>query len=389
MAGKALGPEQLRDFLRPLKPEVRAHLVTELERSLLRGDEIPGCQLVLNELRHMIRQSGDPLPRVGNPQRLFFRTFEPFLVDDARGHKQGNYIARSSLTPLWNWICEKLVPADAPAFRRLASTALLAGYADKAEGLTREFQNQALKRMQETLATARGDEDTGRRLAGEIGTPRGVEDLKVMIDILKARDAIGSLRALAEIERVIDRIQADPEDPAIGAMLKKIPNFARGLPARLDVPADSPWGRQLTAIRSELSDRLRTEIASLPDRVLLLLDPRPAKKISSDSVLDRREVAEMEAMVEFARTCGVYAAQLHLQQTIWKTFESLRNYLKTVRPALLDGLRSAGKTERNFRHSQLAAAVRICAKVIDGDYAAQLAKEAGLSVESTLHALRA
>jgi hypothetical protein len=97
----------------------------------------------------------------------------------------------------------------------------------------------------------------------------------------------------------------------------------------------------------------------------------------------------MEAMVEFARTCGVYAAQLHLQQTIWKTFESLRNYLKTVRPALLDGLRSAGKTERNFRHSQLAAAVRICAKVIDGDYAAQFAKEAGLSVESTLHALRA
>jgi hypothetical protein len=389
MAGKTPDTEQLRDFLRPLKPEVRAQLVGELERSLLRGDEIPGCHLVLNELRRLIRQSGDPLPRVGNPQRLFFRTFEPFLVDDARGQKQGNYIARSTLTPLWNWICEKLVPADAQSFCRLASAALLAGYADKAEGLTREFQNLALKRMQETLASARGDESTGRRLAGEIGTPRGLEDLKVMIDILKARDAIGSLRALAEIERVIDRIQADPADPAIGQMLKNIPNFARGLPARLDVPADSPWGRQLTAIRGELSNRLRTEIASLPDRVLLLLEPRPSQRIAAGSVLNPREVAEMEAMVEFARTCGVYATQLHLQQTIWKALEALRNFLKTVRPALLEALRSASQADRNFRHSQLAAAVRICAKVIDGDYAAQFAKEAGLSVETTLHALRA
>jgi hypothetical protein len=389
MAGEELSVEQLRDFLRPLRPDVRARLVAELERGLLRGDEIPGCQLVLRELRRLIHQSGHPVPRVGNPQRLFFRTFEPFLVDDARGHKQGNYLARSSLTPLWNWICEKLVPAEAQTFCRLASTALLAGYADKAEGLTREFQNQALKRMQETLAAARGDESAGRRVAGEIGTPRGLDDLKVMIDVLKARDAIGSLRALAEIERVIDTIQADPTDPAIGTMLKNIPNFARGLPARLDLPADSPWGRQLTAIRSELSDRLRTEIASLPDRVMLLLEPRRTQKITAGSVLDQRKVAETEAMVEFARTCGVYAAQLHLQQTIWKTFESMRTYLKNVRPALLEELRSAGKVERNFRHSQVAAAVRICAKVIDGEYAAQFAKEAGLSIETTLHALRA
>jgi hypothetical protein len=33
--------------------------------------------------------------------------------------------------------------------------------------------------------------------------------------------------------------------------------------------------------------------------------------------------------------------------------------------------------------------VRICAKVIDGDSAAQFAKEAGLSIETTMHALRA
>jgi hypothetical protein len=89
MAGNATHP-QLHDVLRTLEPEARARLVTELECGLLRGDEYPGSQLVLTELRRIFGRADEPLPRVGNPYRLFFRTFEPFLVNRPDGYNQAN-----------------------------------------------------------------------------------------------------------------------------------------------------------------------------------------------------------------------------------------------------------------------------------------------------------
>jgi hypothetical protein len=55
MAGGGQSIERLREYLRSLKPEARAMLVQELERALLRGDDDGGNELVLQELRHMIR----------------------------------------------------------------------------------------------------------------------------------------------------------------------------------------------------------------------------------------------------------------------------------------------------------------------------------------------
>ena len=58
-------------------------LVAELERSMLRGEEVAGSELILQELRRTIRASSQPVPRIGNAARLFFAPIEPFLVDDA------------------------------------------------------------------------------------------------------------------------------------------------------------------------------------------------------------------------------------------------------------------------------------------------------------------
>jgi hypothetical protein len=370
MAGDALSIEQLRDFLRPLKPEARALLVTELERSLLRGDAIPGCQLVLNELRDMIRQSGHPLPRVGNPARLFFRTFEPFLVDDAASdHKHGSRIARVSLMPLWNWICRTLMPAEGQAFCQQAGQALLADDAEKAEYLTRAFQDRALKRMEEIFAAIGADEKARRRVAAEIGTPRGIDDLKALIDILKARDALTALRSLAEIERIIDKIKADPKDVAIPPLLHNVQRAGKGLRIKLTLPADSPWGRQLSAIRTQLSGRLKSEIEALPRRVRNLLRPRPVKEIAPNSALVERDVAETEVMIELVGACRPYAAELGIGDTMRQSVGELQDYLRTLRPALLDGLRNAGESDRKFRQSQFDAATRFSAKILDEDSA--------------------
>ena len=65
--------DRLRQYLRQLPSGARALLIRELERALLRGDDVPGGDLVLQEVRRAVRESGKLAPRIGNPARLFFR----------------------------------------------------------------------------------------------------------------------------------------------------------------------------------------------------------------------------------------------------------------------------------------------------------------------------
>jgi len=101
--------ERLRQFLRQLSPKARALLITELERAVLSGAEVPGGDLVLQEVRRAVRESGEQPPRIGNPARLFFRSIEPFLVDGAPAQKQQGRIARTSIEPIWAWIGRDLL----------------------------------------------------------------------------------------------------------------------------------------------------------------------------------------------------------------------------------------------------------------------------------------
>ena len=53
----------------------------------------------------------------------------------------------------------------------------------------------------------------------------------------------------------------------VTSLLKNIHDAARGLRTEIELSGDSPWSRQLTAIRTEVSDVLRAEIKSTPGHV--------------------------------------------------------------------------------------------------------------------------
>jgi hypothetical protein len=143
--------ERLREYLRSLRPEARSMLVQELERMRLRGDENPGDQLVLEELRRAIRADAQPAPRIGNAARLFFTPFEPFLFDGRADHKRIGRIARVSLEPIWQWIGRDLIPSEAKALGEDINRALLADDKTKAEQLVRALHERAILRMRDTL----------------------------------------------------------------------------------------------------------------------------------------------------------------------------------------------------------------------------------------------
>jgi hypothetical protein len=191
--------------------------------------------------------------------------------------------------------------------------------------------------------------------------------------------AVAVTIVLADLERRVAALTADLRRGAIGAvisLIKTIHDTARGLHTELDLSGDSPWARQLAAVRSDVSSALKTEIESVGGRVRRLLRPRPSNEIARQSELDADEVAETEALIELLDTCRTHASELAISEMTLRTYSELQQYLDTGMPTLLDGLRHAGEADRRFRQSQVEAAVRFCAKVFGREYASLLSKAA-------------
>jgi hypothetical protein len=198
MMRKLLRLMRIYRHLRNLKPEAQAMLIAELERAQLRGDDMTGSELVLEELRRTIRTEAQRIPRIGDAARLFFMPFEPFLIDAPADHKRVGRIARLSLEPIWGWIGRDLIPPEAKALTEDINRALLAGDKTKADQLVRALHERAIPRMRETLATVGTDEKAQRRLAIQVGTPRATDDVATLLLVLEVREVLADLADLAE-----------------------------------------------------------------------------------------------------------------------------------------------------------------------------------------------
>jgi hypothetical protein len=456
------GPvERLRGFLLQLPPEKRAQLIAELEVALLRGDDVPGGDLLLQEVRSSIRETGVRAPRIGPAARLFLRPLEPFLIDDQSAQKHPARIARTALEPIWSWICRDVLPEVGNRFSEAVTRAVLENGATTCDHLIRPFQDQAATRIRAMLEESATDDRARRRMIGQIGTPQALDVARDLLAILEGRDilaatasrlpghianladaqleqvkgivdacaaSIGGLLpfalilvmgrlaspwqlirlavrgadsddasriagtpfalavtiTLTDIERMVGGLKADLKggrNLAVTSLLKCIHDAVRGARSELDLAVDSPWGRQLAAIRSEVSGALRMEIESTPGRVRRLLRPRPAGKAGA-ARLDAGDVAETEALIELLAACRHYASELAVREVTLRAFAELEQYLDSGTRTLVEGLRGGDPADRPFRQSQVDAAVRFCGKVFGPQYAAVLGKAAEVAANS-------
>lgn len=252
---EALPVERLRGYLQNLKPEARVLLLAQLERAATRGEAVPGGGLLLEELRRTVRGSpADSAPEASrnNPVRLFFAPFDPFLIDHDDAPPAGR-IARAALDPLWQWICRDLAPADAKAYAEELERSLTDE--KTVARLVRAFQDLVVNRIQEALAAARDDRER-RRLAGQVGTSRPLEDLGAVLGVLKARDALAligsrlppSIRNLGEEQ--VENVKALLDSP-----IARHPDvFTYALVVVMRRLA-SPWQLVRLAVRAAESDK--------------------------------------------------------------------------------------------------------------------------------------
>jgi hypothetical protein len=158
--------------------------------------------------------------------------------------------------------------------------------------------------------------------------------------------------------------------------LKTIHDGVRGLRTELDLRNDSPWGKQLTALRADISNTLQSEIDSVPGRVRRLLRQRADKDISAGSRLDPSEVDETAALIDFVAVCRIYASELAINEVTLRTFSDLQHYVEHSTEALVQSLRGADSRARAFRHTQVKAAIRFCDVLFGHDYASLMSRAA-------------
>src|SRR5262245_19641663 len=182
--------DKLRAFLRQLSPEARALLLAEIERSEQRGEPLPAADFLLRELRADQRGSDRETSRAEMPARLFFAAIEPFVVDDAPDRPHRGRIARACLEPIWQWISRDLMPSECKAYSDQIARVLLTNDKASSDRLARAFQDQAVQRIQQTLASVQDNVKARQRLAGQVGTPLALDDLRTVFGVLKARDAL-------------------------------------------------------------------------------------------------------------------------------------------------------------------------------------------------------
>ena len=449
--------ERLKDYLAQLPPKSQALLMREFERAVERGEDISIANLVLEELRKIVRGSDDSVrPRSEDPARHVFRPLEPFLIDSNSNPRPGQ-LRRTSLLPIWQWLARDGAPEAARAFEDALAAG--AGSASETERAVRTFQTAAAAAIQKILTD---DTDRQRALA-RIGAPSVIDDLAPIGAILNAREALDTLNgrlpsflrvfgdsqisslmtalnvpslqtplvlpfalslvmqrlaaswqiirlairvagsddeirvaatpygvavtlAIDDLSRISANLRADIRRghfENVSDYLKAAHDGVRGLRTELDIRTDSNWGRQLAAIRVDISNGLQSEIDSVPGRVRRLLRQRPDKDISPGARLDTTEIEETAALIDFVAVCRTYASELAINEVTLRTYSDLQHYVEQATEALVESLRNGDVRVRSFRQQQVNAAIRFCEVLFGHDYSSLMnrAAENAMTVE--------
>ncbi len=205
--------ERLRDYLGQLPPQSQALLMREFERAIERGEDASVANLVLEQLRKVVRGTDDETPpRTDDPPRLLFRPLEPFLVEGNLPVRPGQ-VRRASLLPVWQWLVRDGAPEQARELEAALARGHETGGPPAIEAAVRKLQLAAADAIGKIAAPMPGGEKP--RALSRVGPPDVIEDLLPIGSVLQAREALDSLeqpasRLLAGVRGTADRWRSLP-----------------------------------------------------------------------------------------------------------------------------------------------------------------------------------
>jgi len=196
--------ESLKGYLRQLSPQTRAKLLTEIERLRQNGEDIPGGDLLLKELRAESRQDGRAFERLDQPARHFFRPLEPYLTDRVPERAHAGLISRASLPAIWDWIGRDLMASLVRSYLAEMTRFIATGSQHEIEQAVVVFQNKAVKYLEGPLRSTTGMEQARARLVSYGAAKAGLEDLHKMMRALRSREPLAKFAE--ELPAKIDKL---------------------------------------------------------------------------------------------------------------------------------------------------------------------------------------
>jgi hypothetical protein len=202
--------ENLRGYLRQLTPATRARLLTEVERLRQTGEDFPGAEIILAELR---ADRPEPLPEAPPVEKLdpaarhFFHVLDPYLTSRSPERANDGQISRASLQPLWDWISRDLMASMARGYTAEIKQFVAGNRQRELDQAALAFQNKAVKYLEGTLASATGADQARARFGKHGGSAASFGDLLKILRILKAREPLAELEN--DVPMRIDRLDRD------------------------------------------------------------------------------------------------------------------------------------------------------------------------------------
>src|SRR5436305_12615710 len=148
--------ELLRSFLGSLPVGIATRVARAVEVDKLNNGRVLPHELILQSLRPTLQTSADHATRTPTPLRVFCRPFEDLLSNAPRTQKQKGRISRSSITPVWNWLAQEVIPEPVNAYAIAVKTAILGYRTDEMREKTTEFWKVAAGAIRAKLATDSG-----------------------------------------------------------------------------------------------------------------------------------------------------------------------------------------------------------------------------------------
>lgn len=277
-----------------MTPLSRSCLLSEIDRLELCGIDVPGSSNILAKLRAEFRKDGSTQRRVSSPSRYFFVPIEPFLIDSAPDHASPGRISRSSLIPIWEWICRDLLPTMARDYNRAISDLDAIHNSKEVLQVASAFRTKVAKVIENTLASPDGAELAHSKLAQYTAARTAFDDVIKMLQVLRACDVLVKFEAtlpdriskfdngqVAKITTLLDALRKTNAEAVPFALtlvakrlktcwqLIRLATAAAGSKNAADV-AVAPYAIAITMVLDQLDDkRMALRIALRDNRVLV------------------------------------------------------------------------------------------------------------------------
>jgi hypothetical protein len=280
---------RVQKYVRQLSSQARARLLAEIERLKSCGDDTPGFDVILAELRAEFGKNGQNV-RAANPSPYFFQPLEPLLVERAPENINAGFISRGSLSPMWDWISLNLLPTMARDYSDAMKRMIAANNPHEIQRIASTFQTKVVKYLEGTFAADGGVERVRAGLAIYTSSPAVYNDLTKMVGALRARDA------LAELNEALPPKIAKLEGTALvkvhGLLEAFAAKHADAMPFALSVVANhlkAPWQLIHLAARPKGRNAVDGGVA-YAGTAAVLLDQIEEKRLMLRSILKSKRI---------------------------------------------------------------------------------------------------